>query len=175
MTFFGSFPRADDCGSSVVSFLMGLPLLLLFLFAVVDLGRTAFLYAGAQDGAHAACQAAAQAQDGVVSGEVLCAAAVRACPALSSPDLRIAAAPRYGDLETATYAHRVYNSDTGRFEEVPAHVSRKKVEVVLTVRGGYLTPLGNLMAAAAGSGDGTFSFEARSARAVDATVEGGLR
>lgn len=164
-----------EWGSSVVAFLMGLPLILLFLFAIVDLGRTAFLYIAAQDSVHAACRVVASSPSGSVTDVALREAALAASPALARNELQLSVSARYGDREASTYRHRIYNGTTKLFEEIDRSTSRQEVEVQLELSGRYLTPLGPLFSAATGRGDAEFSYEVRSACVADATVEGGLQ
>lgn len=162
-----------ECGSSVVAFLMGLPVLLLFLFAIIDLGRTALLYTAAQDGVHAACRVAAEKAADGVSEAALKEAMLEASPALAGDGLRLSVSVRFGDPEERSYAHHVYDGDAGSFEEVKRCVRWRDVEVGLVLEGRYLTPLGPLLAAASGHGGDGFAYKLRSGCAADATAIGG--
>ena len=160
-------------GSSVVAFLMGLPILLVFLFAVIDLGRTALLFTAAQDGVHAACRiAATEASAGGVSEATLKESMLEASPALAGDGLRLSVSVRFGDPDERVCVHHVYNGDEGRFEEVEGSVRWKNVEVDLVLEGRYLTPLGPLLAAASGGAGDGFVYEVRSRCAADVTAEG---
>lgn len=161
-------------GSSVVTFVIALPLLLLFLFAVVDLGRSVFLSMALDDAAHAVCREASEHPAGDVEESQLRKAAFAAAPALDRDDVRLDVSVRYGEVEDRTYAHRFYDEATGTYDERASHARSRSVEVELVLEGGYLTPLGAALPGGVGSGGaGRFAFRAQVGGVADATVEGG--
>lgn len=164
----------SEFGGSVVTFVIALPLLLTFLCAVLDLGRTVFLHIAIDDAAHAACRVAASVPVGSASEQAVRAASLAASPALASNDLRLTATVDYGEAESVSYPHHVYDGAAGGFEELPAEARRRRVNVSVRLEGSYLTPFGTLLSAAAGRDDSGFSYRAESTGYVDATVEEGL-
>lgn len=166
--------RRTEYGSSVVMFVVALPLLLVFLFAVVDLGRAVFLHMAVDDAAYAACRAAAgQAPDGV-SESMLRQAAVAASPALDNDSLSLDMTVRYGDPDSIAYEHRWYDEGAGAFASRPSHARRRTIEVACTVRGAYLTPLGTALSLADGRDGTSFEYRAEARGVCDETVEGGV-
>ncbi|WP_232050936.1 TadE/TadG family type IV pilus assembly protein [Arabiibacter massiliensis] len=165
-------PACGERGSSVVSFLLALPILLAFLFAVVDLGRSVFLGMALEDAAHAACRAVCSAGSGEAE-QTAREAALAASPSLAAEGLRLAVAAHVGELEEEPYVHRLYDADEGAFEERPSRTARRTVRVDLELEGSYLTPAGALIAVAEGRGDGGFAYAASAAGERDETVEGG--
>lgn len=155
-----------------MSFVIVLPLLLVFLFAVVDIGRAVFLHMALADAAHAACQAAASRPE-EASAAAMRDAALEASPALSGSGLRLTVSVRFGESETTPYVHRLPAGGRGAFEEREAHVRKRPVEVEAVLEGGYLTPVGAAMASAGGSDDASFRFASRSSAVADETVNGG--
>ena len=138
-----------------MAFVIALPLLLLFLFAVVDLGRSVFLSMALDDAAHAVCEAA-----------------FAAAPALDRDDLHLDVSVRYGEFEDRPYEHRFYNERTDAYDERTSFARSRPVEVSLVLEGAYLTPLGAGLSSG-GEGSGRFAFRAQVRGAADATVEGG--
>lgn len=160
-------------GSSVVTFVVALPLLLLFLFAVVDLGRTVFLSMALNDAAYAACRAVSQHPAGEGLGERAREAALVASPALGGDGLRLEASVRFDAPQDRAYTHRFYNAATGSFDERASKTTSQAVEVTLELAGSYLTPLGTVLSQASGTADGRFAFQTQVRGFSDATVKGG--
>lgn len=157
-----------------MTFVVALPLLLLFLFAVVDLGRSVFLHMALEDAAHAVCREASGHPAGDVAESRLREAAFAAAPALARDGLRLDVGVRFGEAEDFEYAHRFYDGASGQFVERPSRVRSRPVEVALVLEGGYLTPLGAALSSGGeGEGSGRFSFRAQVRGVADATVEGG--
>lgn len=163
-----------ECGGSVVMFVVALPLLLVFLFAVVDLGRTVFLYMALDDAAHAACRAASGLAAGEASRAELEHAALAASPGLKSDALHLDVSASYGELEEASYAHRWYDESIKGFVELPSIASRRTVEVECVLRGAYLTPLGKVLSLAEGEGS-SFVYEVCVQGVCDETIGGSSR
>lgn len=164
----------SERGSSVVTFVVALPLLLLFLFAVVDLGRSVFLSMALDDAAHAACREASGHPAGDVAESQLREAAFAAAPALDRAGLRLGVSVRYGEMEDRAYAHRFYNDATGAYDERTSYARSRPVEVSLELAGQYLTPLGAALSGGSeGEGAGRFAFHAQVRGVADETVEGG--
>ena len=155
-----------------VAFVIALPLLLLFLFAVVDLGRSVFLSMALDDAAHAVCEAASGHPAGDVAESQLREAAFAAAPALDRDDLHLDVSVRYGEFEDRPYEHRFYNERTDAYDERTSFARSRPVEVALVLEGAYLTPLGAGLSSG-GEGSGRFAFRAQVRGAADATVEGG--
>lgn len=159
-------------GGSAVSFVIALPLLLVFLFAVVDVGRTVYLHMALADAAHAACQTACASRASEVSPSALREAACTAAPALAASNLRLSIEVRRDKAENLAYEHRVYNMTTGAFEAHPSQVERQTFYVELSLEGSYLTPLGSALSSAGGPGGGMFLFQVQSSGVADMALEG---
>lgn len=157
----------------MVVFVIALPLLLLFLFAVIDLGRTVFLSMALNDAAHAVCRTVSEQAGQSASESQMRQAAFEASPALDRDGLRLRIAVQYGELEDRAYAHRFYDEAAGRYDERVSHTSTRAVEVSVELEGAYLTPLGDALSGAAGEGAGRFVYRAQASGVADATVEGG--
>lgn len=157
----------------MVVFVIALPLLLLFLFAVIDLGRTVFLSMALNDAAHAVCRAASDRGEESISEFQMRQSAFEASPALDRDDLRLRITVHYGEFEDRAYAHRFYDEDAGRYDERASHTRARAVEVSVELEGAYLTPLGDALSDAAGEGSGRFVYRAQASGVADATVEGG--
>lgn len=158
-----------------MTFVIALPLLLLFLFAVVDLGRSVFLSMALDDAAHAVCREASGHPTGDAAESQLRAAALAAAPALERDGLHLVVSVRYGEVEDRAYAHRFYNEATGAYDERTSYARSRPVEVSLVLEGAYLTPLGAALSSGGeGAGAGRFAFRAEIRGVADATVEGGV-
>ncbi|MFQ9179185.1 MAG: TadE family protein [Eggerthella lenta] len=121
-----------------MAFVIALPLLLLFLFAVVDLGRSVFLSMALDDAAHAVCEAASGHPAGDVAESQLREAAFAAAPALDRDDLHLDVSVRYGEFEDRPYEHRFYNERTDAYDERTSFARSRPVEVALVLEGAYL-------------------------------------
>lgn len=159
-------------GSSVVMFVVALPLLLVFLFAVVDLGRTVFLHMALDDAAHAACRAACGYSVGEESRAELERSALSASPGLKGEALRLDVSANYGQPEEVPYSHRWYDENAEEFVTRPSVAVRRAVEVECVLRGAYLTPLGAVLSGESAGGS-SFVFKARAQGVCDETVGGG--
>lgn len=149
-----------------------LPLVLVFLFAVLDLGRAVFVHAELENAAASVCRgietrAIAAGQQAIV--DAACAAA----PSLGSDSLGLSAEVRFGELEERSYTHRLYDRVSDGFSARASQTRARPFEVVLQAKGDYLTPVGLALSAAAGQAGGAFCFAARAVGVVDETVEGG--
>lgn len=147
-------------GSSIVSVVVSLPVLLLFLCAAIDFGRMVFLNIALGDGAFAACQAACEMSEGELVPEEAVRTAQNASPALSAPGLAMQASVLYGEPRESPVSQRVFDPSTQSFEARHIEVGSRSVTVRLTLDGTYLTPVGAAVAAAKGDGEGTFSVGA---------------
>ena len=157
-----------------MSFVLALPLLLVFLFAVVDLGRTVFLNMALGDAAHAACRAVCASGSGSAAVEVAREAALAASPSLAAEGLWLQVSVDVGDREEESYAHRLYDAEARSFVERPSKVAHRDVRVELELKGAHLTPVGSLLAEAAGREGAGFSYASSATGERDATVEGGV-
>lgn len=151
---------------------MALPLLLVFLFAVVDLGRVVFLRAEADTAAHAVCRQVQEQGVGALP-EDLQAAALAAAPSLAGDSIRISIERSFGPVESRERTHRIYDQASNTFAERSAHMEVRSVEVSIRIEGRYLTPLGSLLASSEGLSDAVFSFSTQARRSVDLGEEGG--
>lgn len=156
-----------------MSFLLVFPVLLTFLFAVVDLGRTVFLNMALEDAAYAACRAACASTEKASSEAELRAAALSASPALDGEGLGLVAQARQGDLVREEYVLRIFDEESGAFAEYPTQAAYRTVRVELALKGSYLTPVGSLIAAVSGNEDAMFTYVATAVGEVDETLKEG--
>lgn len=165
--------RPCEHGSSVVTFVLALPLLVVFLFAIMDVGRTVFLHMALADAAHAACQVVVDDSEDGVTQSALREAALTAAPALAVEGLSVSVKVRYGDTQTESYGHRLYDEESAAFEKRISQIEKREVVVTVGLEGSYLTPLGNALSVAQGRSDSGFSHEAQATGVIDTTVKGG--
>ena len=169
----GTLPT-DEVGGSVVSFLLVLPVLLTFLFAVVDLGRTVFLNMALEDAAFATCRVACASAEQTSSEAELRAAALSASPALGGEGLALTARVQQGDPVAEERVLRIFDEEQGAFAEYPAQTAHRTVRIELVLEGTYLTPVGSLIATASGREDATFAYVASVAGEADETLREGV-
>lgn len=160
-------------GGSAVSFVIALPLLLVFLFAVIDVGRTVYLHMALADAAHVACQVVLESRAAEVSPSALREVACAASPTLAASDVRLSVEVHRGATEDLAYEHRTYNALSHAFEEHASEVKRQQVHVELKLEGRYLTPLGRALSSMGSASEAGFVYHAQSSGVVDATLEGG--
>ena len=149
------FPRlARAEGSSAVTFVMALPLLVGLLCGVADIGRAAFLGMEADSAAQAACRFAAERVargDGAPTGADALSAALEQSPSLSADGVRCSVRVRMVPVQAATVQRRTFDPDCGRFDTDAAQFAQSRVDVELRVDAACLTPVGAVALAAAGS------------------------
>lgn len=155
--------------------IVALPLLLVFLFAVIDLGRVVFLGAEANTAAYAVCRRVEDRPETARSHEALQEAAVEASPSLAGEGLKLEVVAAVGEIEERTFVYRLRDGEDDSFSERPARTQTRSVEVHLAVGAGYLTPLGTLIASAQGKPEASFLCEARVQGLIDETVDGGVQ
>lgn len=153
---------SDERGSSIVSFLIALPLLCTLIAAMVDFGRLPLVMSDMARASDAAARYVAASPS--ASADVLRARVVEAAPSLASLDVSVEVA--FGTVSEGSYTHHYFDPATGAFLTRPSSTASRPFEVHVRVKGEWLTPAGAL------AGDG-FSFESSSAGTVDETVEGG--
>lgn len=153
---------------------MVLPLLCLFLFAVVDLGRTVYLYAELTTAARAVCRYVEEHPASTPAYAALKEVAITASPSLDSEGLELAVQIDWGEYRNQTYAHRLYRVESGAFVERVAHTQTRLIDVTLTAQGRYLTPVGALVATGSGQGNAMFSYGAHARGVGDTTAGGGV-
>lgn len=169
---FSLFP--SERGGSVVVAAVALPLLLTFLLALLDIGRVVFLAAETDTAAHAVrCLVEAQAESASRPGD-LDRSAREASPSLGGEGLELDIVASVGEVERREYGHKLFDGKERAFFERSAQVSTRPLEVTVSVRGYYLTPVGALIAQASGVPDASFSCKAHVRGLVDETIEGGV-
>lgn len=168
----GTVPLSE-VGGSIVAFLLVLPLLLTFLFAVVDLGRTVFLNMALEDAASAACRVACASGEETPSQEALRVEALAASPALGNGELSLKVQVSRGEPVNDAQVLRIFDEEAGTFVEYPAQRAHRSVRVELALEGVYLTPVGSLIAAASGRADSTFEYRATAAGETAGILEEG--
>lgn len=168
------FPRmrgAPERGGSVVALAVALPVLLTFLCATVDMGRTVFLGIALNDAAYAAAHAAAARPDGAISADELLAAARAGAPAVGGTGLDLSGSVFAGSEERKPVPQRVFDPGSGSFGRRPVEARSRPITVRLSLRGRYLTPVGAAVAAARGDADARFELRASFSSTWDATAE----
>lgn len=160
-------------GSSVVVFVAALPMLLLFLCAVIDLGRTVFLNLELSNAAAAVCRSAEESEDAVPSAAMCTEVACAASPSLGADGLFLEARTTWGEVREHPYSHWLYNSETKGFSERQARTYSRDIAATLVLRGAYLTPVGQAFSAVTGNADGTFEYQASCLGSVDLTMKEG--
>lgn len=153
---------------------MVLPLLCLFLFAVVDLGRTVYLHAELATAVRAVCRYVEEHPASAPAYASLKEVAIMASPSLDSDELELGVQIDVGECEDHVYAHRLYNVESEAFVERIAHTQTRSIDVTLTAKGRYLTPVGSLIATGSGQGNAMFSFGVHARGVEDTTVGGGV-
>ncbi len=155
----------DEAGSSVIMFVMALPLLVVFLCALIDFGRVVFVQMAIDDAAQAACRQACEntsagksASAAQAAAERVVSEALRGEAAATSVQVRA----RVGDAERVEYVRRRYSPQAREFAEVSAGVDSRKVEVSVKADVASLTPIGSAAARAVGT-DGRFRVESQAA------------
>ncbi len=155
----------DEAGSSVIVFVMTLPLLLLFLCALIDFGRVVFMQMAVDDAAQAACRQACEGTSAGDSAALAQATAERAVSeALRGDGASVSAQTQasVGAPERVEYARRRYDPQARSFIEIPSGVDSRTVKVAVRAQVVCLTPVGLAAARAAGE-DGGFRVEAEAA------------
>lgn len=155
-----------------MTFVAALPLILALLCGILDLGRTVFLCMELENAATSVCRDIKDKSLTVMDEDLLVARACVASPSLSVSNLGLAAEVAFEDPEEGSYVHRLYDQGGGGFSERLSHTKTRRFEVMLTIRGAYLTPIGGLTVQSLGD-TADFEFVARSVGFVDETVEGG--
>lgn len=157
--------EGDEAGSSVIVFVMTLPLLLLFLCALIDFGRVVFVQMAVDDAAQAACRRACEGTSAGDSASSAQGAAERAVSEALGGDgaaISVQTQVGVGVVEHVEYARRCYDPQAQSFAEVPSGVDSRKVEVSVKAQVAGLTPVGAGAARLAGQ-DGGFRVEAEAA------------
>ena len=151
-----------EVGSSVVTFVMVLPLLSLFLCAALDFGRVITCQMMLSDATYAACaygtgkvsQGAALPIDAQAARQ----AALDAAPALAGSGFEVdVSCDRASEVG---FTRRIYSPESGSFASRSVRLSSCEVTAHATFKGRYLTVVGWAVAAASGAADGSFSLEA---------------
>ncbi len=161
-----AFRECDEAGSSVIVFVMTLPLLLLFLCVLVDFGRVVFVQMAIDDAAQDACRLAA---DGITAGSSVSSAQVSAEKAVSealradSAALSMQVRADIGAIENVRYDRQRYSAQERGFVGTACSVDSRKIEVFVKAGIACLTPVGAACARLSGNDDGKFQVEARAA------------
>lgn len=158
--------EGDEAGGSVIVFVMALPLIALFLCALIDLGRVVFIQMAIDDAAQAACRLACEgvsAGDGAASAQSAAERAVSAALQTDPAAISTQVQANVGAVERVEYSRRRYSVQDRRFVEAASGVESRKVEVAVTARITSLTPIGHACARATGVDDGRFCVEAQAA------------
>lgn len=155
-----------------MTFVATLPLLLAILCGILDLGRTVFLCMELENAATSVCRDIEDEALTAADADLLVARACAASPSLKVSNLVLTAEIAFEDPEESAYVHRLYDRASGEFSERLSHTRTRRFEVMLTIRGAYLTPIGGLSVQSLGD-TADFEFVARSVGFVDETVEGG--
>lgn len=163
---------SNENGSTIISILFALPIICVVVFAIVDIGRAELLSSSLNDAASAVREYVEQRPQSVPSQNELENVAFQAAPALDSSNLELEVVIAKGRVQDNVYEHKLYDS-TGSYEKRESHTETRPCRIVVTLKGEYLTPVGNQIAALKGRDDGTFVLVARTKGSLDTTVEGG--
>ncbi len=160
-----------ELGSSAVIAVVSVPLLLVFLFAIVDLGRVVFLQAELDTAAHAVCRYAKACGNLSPAADELTSVALAASPSLEDAGIQLSVDVSSSGEEEGAYEHRVYDRARSTFEKLTVKTTTRRIEAVLEAKGSYLTPLGPALASeTAGRGTG-FSCRASAVSWADSTAK----
>lgn len=156
----------DERGGALVEAAVCLPILLVLLCGMLDLGQIAVGHMSADDAAYAACRMLAA--DGESTQQDLEAAANAAAPMLSGS---MTVEKEVGPVQTRAYVHHL-PSDSGAFGERESNAAFRDVSVTVESSVEPLTAVGAVLAGAIGS-DGGFPVKSVRRATADALVEGG--
>ncbi len=146
-------------------FVMTLPLIVLFLCALIDFGRVVFMQMAIDEAAQAACRRASEqisTGDGASSARAAAERSVSESFRLAGTGVSVQVQASVGTLERVGYSRQRYSAQEHGFAEVPSSVDSRKVEVAVKAQVACLTPLGSAAAGAAG-GDDRICVESRAA------------
>lgn len=159
-----------EAGGSAVSFVMVLPILMVLMCAIVDLGRLTFMETELESATQTACKRVADqllSSDSAVPSESDMAKAVLdASPSLSSFGARCSATCQISDTPNIAYQRHRFDSESGSFADEDALMSGAEIRVFSTLESGYLTPVGQLL-----SDSGAFSLSSQAVRTVFTSQE----
>lgn len=164
--------RNERGGSAVIAVVV-LPLLLVFLFAVIDLGRIVFFHAELNTATHAVCQRLKADEGGISSLDELKREAFQASPALSAEGVNTSITYVVGPVEESTFAQKIYDRDKKAFDLRQGSVQKRTLSVEMTLRAHYLTPLGSALEAVSGTQGSGFEVFTRTQTKVDIGLKGG--
>ena len=153
---------------------VALPLLLVFLFAVIDLGRLAFLSAEINTAAHAVCRLVEERPQLAQQAKALRQAAREASPSLSTEDIDLLVFAQVGDQTEQAYEYRIHDSSSRGFARIPSQVKVRPLKVIIEIRTSYITEIGAALSLAQGMSDGEFFCQASAQGVIDETLKGGV-
>lgn len=146
-------PRLKEAGGSVVILVASLPLLLLLVCAVVDLGRYVYLHMSLQEAAFAASADLTQssyAQEGDAQAQAL-ESAMRAAPGLSNERASLSCSVSCGLWENRAFDSYRYRDSLKAFETVETTLLQREVTVSLKLSSDCLTVVGRAFLSSTGS------------------------
>lgn len=152
---------------------MSLPLVLLFLCVALDFGRLVFLHMELENAAANICRDLEEGTMAARETDALHAVAFEVSPALETADLALSVDFEFAESEERSYVHRFYSRADDGFVGRISHTREKPFEVILSLEGECLTPIGDLITPEFGGVDG-FELVAMSTGCIDETVEGGV-
>ena len=169
--------RKGEQGSSVVSFVMVLPLLAVLTGAIVDLGRIALagieLDCATQAVSRWASTDVSQGSARVFSDASASGVLRESSSALRLPDFDCKASVYCSDVERTSYERKSYNEKSGSFQQQSDAIACVEVSVCSTLTGRCITPIGNALVGLSGSDAGRFTLSSQASRVVRINEKGG--
>lgn len=164
--------RVRDTGGSVVVMVAAVPLLIVLMCVVVDLGRYAYFHMSLQEAAYAASADLTQnvSMRDEDAQESALASAYRAAPGLASSGTTLSCTVRAGAWQEKTFSSYRYTSSSSGFKAVETTLLKRDVQVSFTLTGVCVTAVGKWILASSESA-GAFELQA-SAVAVQSKLQG---
>lgn len=163
--------RADERGQATVETMLFLPILIVFLLFLFDMGRYVIIWTSVEQ---ASARVATMSYEQISGPDALQAArsaALQAAPNLDPSKLAVAVDE--GHPSDSSYSHKLYDEGTGTFESRPSTVSTLPVTFTVTYDDTWLTFIGGAISAARGNGEPVIDIAISKAREYDVTMEEG--
>ncbi len=158
---------ATEFGGSIVMFVAAVPVLLVFMCAVVDIGRIIVLHAALDDAAHAIAQKVAVSPVLESNDTKILKTAFDAAPALAAQELQLDVKIYYEDAALDLYVGQTYDASLDSFVEYESPLLRQQAQVELKLTGSYLTVLGSVFSNIDSGNEAEFLFESKTTTMLD--------
>lgn len=163
--------RTDERGQATVETMLFLPILILFLLFLLDLGRYIMAWTSVEQASAQVATMAYEQISGPDAFHMAQSAAHQAAPNLDSSKLKVTM--EKGHLSDSTYSHKLYNEGTGTYDSRTSVVCTLPVTFTITYDDTWLTFIGGAISAAQGDGGSVFTIAITKTREYDVTMEGG--